>query len=136
MANKFREEEHPRDDDGKFTKKGAGESSNAQGLQKDVPDMPNNSVITESENPRQLLKELPKARTKQIEPFQTKEELLNFMQEDGNISLEEAEKVRAAIYDYTCKEYENIRDGLRPDLVKTINDYLKNATKFSGKISK
>ena len=133
-TNRFNEQDHPRDETGKFIDKGAGESSNAQALIKDIPDLGAQDNITESSDARQLQRELPKSRNKQIEPFKTKEELLSFMQEDANISLEEAEKVHAAIYDYTCKEYENIRDGLRPDLVKTINDYLKTATKFSGKV--
>lgn len=60
-TNRFNEQDHPRDETGKFIDKGAGESSNAQGLQKEIPDMPNNSVVTESENPRKLLKDVPES---------------------------------------------------------------------------
>lgn len=54
MANKFREEDHPRAKDGKFTKKGSGESSNPKDLQKDVPDPGAQGNITESSDARQL----------------------------------------------------------------------------------
>lgn len=58
MANKFREEDHPRAKDGKFTKKGSGESSNPKDLQRDVPDSGASEQVSESDNPRQLQKDI------------------------------------------------------------------------------
>ena len=58
MANKFREEDHPRAKDGKFTKKGSGESSNPKDLQRDVPELGAQGNITESSDARQLIKDV------------------------------------------------------------------------------
>ena len=135
----YREEDHPRDRDGRFTEKGASEGEKlrkAVGIYSDDPEADIKSVgesySEDTEVKGHILKTIPK------------EDRARYIQDQLGVSPEKAKEYSEALYFYT-DDFDNVKDiraYQRGEKVKNVSEvarreqdleeYIEKASKWSG----